>query len=187
MKSFQVKKRDEQDFQLKLPARFFGKVDELIDVLDVDIRCLQESLSYLDELRRFVVNRDEASLEKLMKHIGESMDGCSSNALQRQSLRRLLAGALGCSIKELTLSYLERFLEGAKKRRISERKAELKILIDKLKKEHISTTMLLSDCASFNSHLLQGILNLGRKDTVTYTSGGLKQYQSETSFVNMKF
>ncbi|UCC22407.1 MAG: flagellar export chaperone FlgN [Planctomycetota bacterium] len=163
------------------------KIDELLLCLDKDIEHVRESLSLLNELRRLVIKRDDASLGKLLESIQTESDVYKSQELKRQAIRRELAAALGCGPEKVTLSKLESVLTEQEKARVTQRKAKLKGLIKELKKEHLSTALLLSECARFNRLLLKSILNFGKTGTVYYDSNGSTKQQSDTAFVNLQF
>jgi len=163
------------------------KVEELLVVLDKDIQHIRESLLRLDELRGLVVKRDEAGLSKLLESIRVESDSYRSHELKRQSLRKELAAALDCNFEQMTLSRLETRLSEEKKTQVAERKNKLRSLIAELKKEHLSTAMLLSDCARFNRLLLKSIFDLGNTGTVYYNCNGAAKRQGDTAFVNLQF
>jgi len=162
-------------------------IDELLAVLDKDIQHIQESLSRLNELRSFVIKRDDVALGKLLDSIKAEASDYAANELKRQSIRKELATAINCKAEQVTLSKLETLLPEEKTAQINKRKSKLKALIKKLKKEHLSTALLLSDCARFNSLLLNSILNFGSKAAVTYNSDGAARRQTDTAFVNLQF
>jgi len=164
-----------------------GRIDELLAVLDKDVRHMQESLSMLNELRCLVVKRDDASLGKLLVSIQSESDNYRSNELERQSIRKHLAFDLGCSIEQVTLSRLEAELMGEKKARIAERKSQLRSLAEELKRQHLATAMLLSDCARFNSMLLESVFGLAGTRTITYDCNGSTKRQSNNTFVSFQF
>ena len=164
-----------------------GKVDELLTVLDKDIQHIQESLSKLNELRSLVIKRDDVALGKLLESIQTEMDRNLRHELKRQSIRKELASALGCGFEQMTLSTLEAGLPNEKKEQVTRRKAKLKSLIKELKKEHLSTALLLSECARFNRMLLKGVFNLGNTGTVYYGSNGATRQQNDMAFVNLQF
>lgn len=163
------------------------KVSQLLAVLDRDIQNIHINLSRLNELRSFVVKRDNASMQKLLEGIQSESNSYKENDSERRRLREELANILGCSFKEMTLSRIETKLSAEKKNEVTERKIKLKTLAEKLKKEHLSTVMLLTDCARFNSMLLKGILELGHARTITYSPKGLAERQSSSAFMNMQF
>ena len=164
-----------------------GKVDELLAVLDKDIRHVRASLSRLDEIRGMVVKRDPTALGGLLDEIREQTQEYSENESARDSMRRELAYALGCEVGGMTLSRLESVLDDGKRLEVGRRKTLLRSLTDKLKTEHMRTAMLLSDCARFNSTLLSGILELGNARATTYGSDGTARSQGGSVFVSMEF
>ena len=163
------------------------KIEQLLVVLDRDIRHIQENISILNQLRHLVIKRDDVSLRKLLESIQYGSNGYQDNELKRQSLREELAIVLDCSFEQMTLSRLEAELSGEKKAEIAERKTKLQALAAELKKEHLSTTMLLSDCARLNSVFLKSILEFGQVGTVTYSPKGSAERQTNPAFVNLQF
>jgi hypothetical protein len=164
-----------------------ANIDELLLCLDNDIKHLRGSLSLLNDLRSLVIKRDEASLGSLLESMQTESDNYKSQELRRYAIRKELSLALGCDPAQVTLSKLEGVLREEEKAQVVKRKAELKALINKLKKEHLSTALLLSECARFNRQLLKSILNFGKTGTVYYDSDGSTKQQSDTAFVNLQF
>lgn len=162
-------------------------VNELLAVLDRDIQHLQESLSRLNELRSLIVKHDNTALGKLLENIQAESDSYKCNELKRQSIRSKLAAAFGCNLEQVTLSALEAELTGEKKAQVAQRKATLKLLTGQLKKEHLSTSLLLSDCVRFNNVLLKSIFELGKSGTITYDSNGFTKRQTDSGLVNLRF
>jgi len=163
------------------------KVDELLAVLDKDIEHLQESLLRLTELRSLVIKRDDAALGRLLERIQAESNSYRSNESQRQSIRKELAIGFGCDLEQMTLSKLEASLTEERKAQIANKKTKLSSLTKELKNEHLSTALLLSDCARFNSLLLKSIFDLGKTGTVVYDSQGSAKRQADSAFVNLQF
>jgi len=169
------------------------KVNELLAVLDKDIQHIQDSLSWLNELRSLVIKRDDAALSKLLQRIRAESDSYVRNDQQRQSLRKDLANALSCRVEQITLSRLMAILPEEKKAQGGSRragsltniKAKLTALVEQLKKEHLSTSLLLSDCARFNNLLLRAIFDLGKAGTI-YNPKALAKRQTDTAFVSLR-
>ena len=163
------------------------KIGELLVVLDKDIQHIQESLLRLNELRSFVVKRNEADLGKLLESIQTDSDSYRSHELKRESIRKELADALDCNLKQMTLSRLETVLPEEKKAQVTTKKLKLRALTKELKKEHLSTAMLLSNCARFNRQLLQSVFDLGEMEIVYYNSRGSTKQGVTEAFVNLQF
>jgi hypothetical protein len=162
------------------------KVDEMLAILDKDVEHIQQNLSQLNELRSLIIKRDDAALGKLLESIQVSSDTCRSRQLKRQKIRKELANALGCSPQQVTLSSLEAALPGEKKNHLARMKARLGPLVKELKKEHLSTALLLSECARFNGLLLRSIFDLRKIEPVTYNSDGAARQQADAAFLNLK-
>ena len=163
------------------------KVEELLACLDEDARRIQESLSQLNQLRTLVIKRDDEALGKLLDNIQAQSDQHSRRQQDRQSVRMNLANAFGCDLQQLTLSALLEKLPAAKKERVNQMKAKLKGLVAELRKEYLSTVLLLSECSRLNNLLLKSIFNLGGIGDVYYSANGVVRRQSETAFVNLQF
>ena len=163
------------------------KVDELLVILDEDIEHIQQNLSRLNELRSLVIKHDDVALSTLLERIQAESDSSLSHELKRHSVRNKMANALGYDIEQMTLSTLEAILPKEKQEQVTRRKAKLTSLIKELKKEHLSTALLLSDCARFNRMLLKNVFNLGNTGTVYYGSNGATREQPDMAFVNLQF
>jgi len=163
------------------------KVDQLLACLDKDSRHIEQNLSQLNELRRLVIKRDEPALGKLLESIRVESDRYRSNESERQTIRRELGDMLGCDLRQMTLSALQARLPKAKRAQVAKMKARLRSLIDEFKKEHLSTALLLSDCARFNNLLLKSIFEIGNTGTVYYNSNGTAKRQTDAAFVNLEF
>ncbi len=162
------------------------KVEELLTCLEKDSQHIQESLSQLNKLRSYVIKRDDSGLSKLLKTIRSETSSYRNHESRRQTIRKELANTLGCNTEQITLSALEARLPKEKKEQIIKQKAKLMSLIKELKKEHLSTILLLSECARFNNLLLKSIFDLGKTGTVYYKSNGATQQQTDMAFVNLQ-
>lgn len=168
-------------------VRVEDRVEELLACLDNDARYIQESLSQLNELRTLVIKRDDAALGTLLESIQAQSGHHRSLEQDRQSVRKNLADALGCDVRQMTLSALQENLPEAKKEQVNQMKAKLKSLLAELRKEYLSTVLLLSECSRLNNLLLRSIFNLGGTGEVYYNANGVTRRQTETAFVNLQF
>jgi hypothetical protein len=167
-------------------ASIEDKVEQLLLCLGIDVQHLEESLLKLNEMRSLVIKRDEEALSKLLESIQADAGSYRKHELSRQSIRKELADNLGCSFEQMTLSALQTILPEAKKEQLTQIKAKLRSLSAELKKEYLSTALLLSECARFNNLLLKGIFDLGRTESVQYNSNGATRRQIDTTFVNLQ-
>jgi len=163
-----------------------AKVDELLAVLDEDIRHVRASLERLDELRSLVIKRDQAGLGRLLEKIREESQEYSLNESKRESMRMEFAADLWRPVGDITLSRLESVLGDQRRAEVAQKKAILRSLMQKLKKEHARTAMLLSDCARFNGALLRSIVDPRNTGAGTYGSDGVKRVQTNSVFVSLQ-
>ncbi|MCE5339752.1 MAG: hypothetical protein LLF92_01315 [Planctomycetaceae bacterium] len=165
---------------------FEDKVRQLLTILDTDIENIQQNMNMLNDLRGFVIKRDDKSLEQMLESLHLQPNRFKDNELQRTRLREELAHAIGSEPAKVNLSAIESVLTGDMRRQVREKKFKLKLLTAMLRKEHTSTAKLLSDCARFNSMLLKCILETGRAKTITYNPQGLSERQSSSAIMNME-
>ncbi|HBG26603.1 MAG: hypothetical protein A2Y10_16120 [Planctomycetes bacterium GWF2_41_51] len=163
------------------------KVSELMAVLENDIRNLEDNLTRLTELRTYIVKRDNASLQKMLERIQSESNNYKENESKRKLLRGEIAELMGCRFEQMTLTKLETELSGEQKIEAADKKLKLKALAEQLKREHLSTAVLLNDCARYNSLLLKSILEMGHARTITYSPKGYTERQSNSAFMNMQF
>jgi hypothetical protein len=162
------------------------KTEDLLGVLQRDIEHLERTLVCLNELRCFVIKRDEKGLTRLLEDIRVESRDYQANEQRRNLIREELSTLLGCKTGELTLSVLTRRLGGAAKAALAESQQRLKMLVGRLQKEYVSTVSLLSDCARINSALLKIMFNRGRSGLVCYDSAGVTERESGAAFMNMR-
>ena len=162
------------------------KVDRLLFCLEKDAQYMQESLQQLNEMRKLVIKRDEAALGNLLQSIQAEAGLYKQHELERNSIKKELAECLGCGVGQVTLSALAARVGKEKKEQLTQMKAKLRELCEELKKEYLSTALLLAECARFNNLLLRGIFNLGQAESVHYNSNGATRRQIDMALVNLQ-
>jgi len=163
-----------------------NKIKELMMVLDIDIAHLQESLLRLNDLRMLVVKRDNDKLGKLLMSIEASMSGHKENEHRREQMCQSLAEAAGIERPFATLADIEQMIDGPMKQEFNIKRSKLKVLATELKKDHLSASMLLADCARVNRMLLDGIFGGGKGREVSYSSNGSAKRENDINFMSMK-
>ncbi len=172
-----------------------SKIMVLLEVLDEDIRHLENALSRLDLLRSLLIRRENAALEQLLSDIQQQAESYRAIEQKRQQLRKDLAADLDCTEGELTLSRLRKELTGptcseAQRRcgaAVADRQARLRSLAAQLKREHSLTALLLRDCARFNRSLLRVFLESGGRGCATYTPTGTTQRDTKAALMSIQF
>lgn len=170
-----------------LPMEVQARVTELLEVLDKEIQHVEATLLRLDALRTSLIKRDDGALEKLLADIHQLGETHAATEQRRERLRRDLAADLGWPQHDVTLSRLVNQLTEPSRTCLAQRQARLKVLIAQLKREHTLTTVLISDCASFNRSLLRAFFGPACKSGMTYSPSGTAKHPTGMSLLNMQF
>ena len=178
-----------QDTEHRMATRqgLLQRTEQLLAVLEADVRHMQESLSTLDQLRSLLIKHDECGLEALLRQIRANADAYAAVESRRQVLRRQLAVLLECPMDELTLSRLETALPSPVRETLRQKKATLRTLAERLRREHRNTSLLLADCARFNRALFRAIFQQGKAQSVVYGAAGTTQPASSSHLMNVQF
>ncbi|HEX42773.1 MAG TPA: hypothetical protein ENN81_12050 [Phycisphaerales bacterium] len=160
------------DAATAVPDECLDAVDALLESLDTDIKHLETSLRWLDELRVGVVKRDADAMSGLLERIRADAADYAQVEEQRRLLCGVIAQGMGCDPGTITLTRIEHGLTGPRKTAAAERKARLQTLAEHLRSRHLATAGLLADCARINGLLLNGIAGLSASSPLTYRSDG---------------
>lgn len=159
--------------------------DELCVVLDKDIAHIELTLERLDSLRGAVIRRDEYGLRALLERIQTEGTEYKLVEAMRDGIRGRLAILMGLDFEQMNLSALCSVLEGERQVAVFSRREILTELTNKLRMEHSCTMILLRECSRLNKAMLKGMFGRGN-ETVTYTSGGIAQWEIQNEMVNMR-
>jgi len=163
------------------------QVTALLDVLDEDIRHVEDTLVRLDTLRELLIKRDNDALEKLLVETRKQSENYVATELRRQGVRRDLAKELGWTERDLTVTKLLPHVAEPLAGALTERQTRLKALISRLKREHTLTAMLILDCRRFNRSLLDVFLGPAAKTGAVYSPTGSVRPPTGTALLNMQF
>ena len=164
-----------------------NKTEELLGILRRDAEHLEWVTSKLNELRGFVIKRDEKGLAELLDEIQAEAQDYSINEQNRSRVCEEIAADLGGETKKLTLSVLVNSINEPMKTILAGTQAKLKISAQRLSREYILTATLLKDCARINRLLLKAIFEGGRNNLVCYDSAGTtSNQQHDASFMSMR-
>ena len=176
-----------QNPELRIEEEVCHKTEALLAVLEGDIRTLQDRLSTLDRLRGLLIKHDEKGLEGLLQQIQSKANAQTAVEAQRQRLRRQLASLLGCPAPELTLSRLATVVPPTLADRIQLTKKTLRNLVERLRREHRNTGLLLADCMRFNRALFRAIFQQGKAQPVLYGAAGTAKPPCRSHLMNVQF
>jgi hypothetical protein len=161
-------------------------IAEMLEILDADIINTESDINTLNELRGYLVSRDEKNMLRLLNEVRSIIQNRQDNQTKRFNVRRKLAQSLGCAVEKLTLSKLCDYIEEPFKAAVAKRKNVLVQIVERFKTEYEVTVFLLSDCARFNSLLLRSLIGLGTTESITYKPGKVNRVDS-AAFINMQY
>jgi hypothetical protein len=160
-------------------------IDRLLEALESETSQLSCITDLLAELSRLILKRDEAALQTLLDHVRDEVAQRSSNEARRRGCMATIASLLGCDESALTLTMLERYVSPEKARQLQQRKAQLRLKVAELRRQHYSTTLLLTEMIRINRTLLAGIT--GSRDTMTYGRGGQAKWAGADNILSVRY
>ncbi len=158
-------------------------IDELLGALDDQINVLELKCSQLAGLSRALVRRDNEATEAILEEMERAEEVQASADLRLVAVRGTFAEALGCEVEKLKLSRLVAELPPRWARATDHRRRRIVDLTGKLRREHLRTAMLLSECARINRMLLESLLPVGEA-VVTYGVEGMNLWRAETGLMD---
>ena len=161
-------------------------IAEMLEILDSDIVNTESDINILNELRGYLVSRDEKNMLGLLYAVRSIIQNRQESQTKRFNIRKKLAQSFGCAVEKLTLSRLCEYAEEPLRTAVAERRTVLTNIVERFKTEYEATVFLLSDCARFNSLLLRSLIGLSSTESVTYKPGKVNRANS-AAFINMQY
>ncbi len=175
------------DAATAVPDECLDAVDALLELLDTDIKHLETSLRWLDELRIAVVKRDTDAMDTLLERIRARAADYAAIEQQRRALCGVIARDLGRDPGEVKLTDVECCLTGLRKTLLAEKRTRLRTLAERLRSRYQATAGLLADCARFNRLLLDRIAGLLASNPLTYRCDGSTGRSGTGALVDVRF
>jgi hypothetical protein len=163
------------------------KTQQLLVVLREELERMRVCINRIQHLKSFVITRKDSQLQSMLEEIRNESGKYDEIKLKRSLIRQQLAGLLGCSENQVTLSLLLTKFGGGLHQQIAETREKLKKVTSQLTVEHKSTTHLLCECTRFNRMLLNNLMNLSSPEITTYDSAGQTKTSRENSMMDVKF
>ena len=168
-----------------LPQGALALIDELIKMLDrevdlLDLRCVQ-----LAGLSRASIERDDETMESLLTEIENTQLRQESTDREMDALRRGLAGLLGWPVARTRLGNLAEVLSGPRREAVAARRTCIAALIEQLRRQHMSTALVVAESARINRMLLESLCPQSRRVT-TYGVGGESSWRPDAPLVDVE-
>mgnify|MGYP006280410803 CR=1 FL=1 len=160
-----------------------GLVANLADVLDEEIALLTRRHGQLRELAGAIAARDDEPMERLLAEMEQLQQVQAATDRRLRHARRALAACFACDASELRLSRLIDRLSGEDRGRIEWRRRRIMVLVEDVRREHIRTAMLLTECARVNRELMETLFPASTPVT-TYGTSGRESWRPHTGLVD---
>ena len=156
---------------ISLPRNVEPLVNELLQVLDTEIELLDLRCGQFSRLTQASIERDDQVLHDLLEEIEATQQDQQETDMRLQALRQTLATALGLTEKKLRLAWLIRQMPPEQASAIQHRRRQIIVLTDRIKRQHMETALVVSECARVNRLLLENLFPQAQTVT-TYGARG---------------
>jgi flagellar biosynthesis/type III secretory pathway chaperone len=145
-------------------------VAQLLAVLDEEAALLELRRVQMEDLFGAIARRDDPSMERLLAAMEQAQARQGRTDQKLNAIRTSLGRQLGCPARETRISLLARRLPAPWSGTLRRRARQLTDLAERLRRQHLETSFLLSECSRINRLMLE---NLGVAGTLTtYQAGG---------------
>lgn len=156
--------------------------NDLSAVLEEEAALLEQKLAQLEGLSQAIIRRDDPTMERLLEEVEQAQSRQSALDDRMGNLRLGLSRHLGAE-PTARLSDLATRLPKPLGQDLARRRARIVELANRLRVQHLETSMLLRECARINRMMLEAITSRGPSVT-TYGAGGKSHWQSGGGLIN---
>jgi len=169
---------------MNTPANpWHGMTPDLLALLDEEIALLGLRTRQFDDLYEAILHRRDETMESLLEEMTVAQHRQAELDEKLQTMRTMFARALHRPMREIRLSELVGLLDGEPKTRLREKRQQIILLAERLKRKHLTTAILLGESARINRLLLESLLP--QADAVTtYGTGGTKPWRTSYGLVD---
>ncbi len=158
-------------------------VDQLLELLDEQVRLLEEKRGHLRDLSSALIDRDESATESVLERMEDTERRGGEADCRLHRVRQSLGENVGCPAESLRLTALIPLLPAEKGRLLRLRRDRIAEQADHLRREHLRTVMLLNECVRINRMLLETLVP-GAGSVTTYGTGGADFWSWQTGLVD---
>ena len=159
-------------------------VEDLLVALDNETQLLELKRSQLAELSGMLLRNDNEAVEALLEQIEQTEQAQSQMARRLQGLRETLAGAFGCNAKGFKLAWLIDQLPHEQALALTHRRRQVTEKVNEFRKQHIQTTILLTECSRITGMMLDSLAPTSA--VVTYDTEGSDRWRAEAGLLDME-
>lgn len=160
-----------------------GMTPELLSLLDEEIALLGRRTRQFDDLYEAILHRRNEQMESLLEEMTLAQQQQAELDEKLRAIRTTFARALRRPTREIRLSELISLLEGQPRTRLREKRQQIILLAEQLKRKHLKAAILLGESARINRRLLESLLPQTEAVT-TYGTGGAKPWRTSSGLVD---
>ena len=160
-------------------------IDELVNVLDREVVLLDLRCGQLAGLARASIERDDETMESLLKEIETTQLRQESTDRELDAIRMRLADLLAWPMARTRLGALVAILEGRRRQSVSRRRERIVTLVSRLKHQHMATALVVAESARINRMLLESLCPQSSQVT-TYGVGGESSWRPASPLVDVE-
>lgn len=168
---------------ISVTAGISKAVDELTTVLDQEIELLELKRLQMANLYAAIVERDDAVMETLLEQMEHAQRHQEAVDARMAAIRAIMAKSMGAAPATVRLAMLVEMLPAEMSAAIAVRREKIVDLADRLRKQHMSTSLLLRECSRINRMMLEALLS-GPAALTTYGTGGKTEWRSREGLLD---
>lgn len=161
---------------MKTSAVLDPLIDQLLAALDREISLLDIKHSQMVELYRTIVDRDDPAMERLLNAMEKAQTQQAMADMALAAVRSSLSEAIGKPVRELKLANLIHILPDGPAAELSARREHLRAAADRLRRQHMRTSLLLYESARLNRMMLECLA--GSPEVTTYDAQGTNGWRA---------
>ena len=161
-------------------------IDKLLSVLDVESHLLELRRTQMEELHDLLIHSDEARMERLLCEMEQAQQRQFETDEALASVRSALARAMGRPDGKVRIQEILPYLDEPIRLAVKDRREKLMLQANRLREQHLATTILLSESLRINRILLEGLFPR-REALETYDTKGVRKWQKGTGLMDMEY
>lgn len=147
-------------------------IERLLEALDRELALLDRRERQTDELRQAIIKADDVGMEALLERMDQADREQTLVDAEVGALRSALGAMLDPRAGMMKLSELVKRLPPDQAEPIERRRTQIVRKITELRRLHVETAVLLSECARINRMLLDAMLQGGAPASTYDARGG---------------
>lgn len=157
-------------------------VKELIAILDEEIDLLNRKNAELDRLSAATMDRNDEEMVKLLVEMDQTHQAQAATDVKLDALRKAFADRLDRSLNQMRLADLIDALDEPDKLTVEYRRNQIVLLAEKLRRQYMTTAMVLRESARINQVLLEGLFPKAQP-VQTYDANGPSTWRPDTGLL----